>query len=473
MSKSKKAMFLQEWKEQVGNNMEHFHEGAALMVRKHQSQSQPSHTLLTHSLPLRPALTSAFLSRSPRYVESNMKTTTFASTLHEMSQHELSPSIKAALDSLSHELTSAESARLSLLAQLQAHLVNEFAKYPHKLKVQEVNIRARNKAFEKFVKKQKSFVALKGNARPERQAHAKEVFDHERQRLQGAEATLNTSLAQFETARVKEMQAMLKKYISSQIHFFGRSIEGLSTAYARVCEIDGEREGERLVEEMKKLEQLEQKDDHSNIDTAMQAMHLGQPNTSPMQQQQQPASAGADQSAQAQQQQQQPQQAAYSQSGYGTAPTQQQQVQGGGLQQYPPNTAGVTIGPAVPSPYGTLQQPMSGAFQQPNPAVQQYQPAQSNAVNQSAGYQPQPATGYTNTLPGPAAYTGAPASGYGNAFATTQLPVQQQQPVSGAANGAATATYGYAYGNANKYSGQNLPGGMAGYTLGNVGESKN
>ena len=42
MSKSKKAMFLQEWKEQVGTNMEHFHEGAALMVRKHQSQTQHS-----------------------------------------------------------------------------------------------------------------------------------------------------------------------------------------------------------------------------------------------------------------------------------------------------------------------------------------------------------------------------------------------------------------------------------------------
>ena len=54
MSKSKKAVFLHEWKEQVGTNMEHFHEGAALMVRKHQSQhnqqSHQPHPLCNHKL---------------------------------------------------------------------------------------------------------------------------------------------------------------------------------------------------------------------------------------------------------------------------------------------------------------------------------------------------------------------------------------------------------------------------------------
>ena len=51
MSKSKKAMFLQEWKEQVGNNMEQFHEGTALMVRKHQSQTPHTTPPDLHSPP--------------------------------------------------------------------------------------------------------------------------------------------------------------------------------------------------------------------------------------------------------------------------------------------------------------------------------------------------------------------------------------------------------------------------------------
>ena len=119
--------------------------------------------------------------------ESNQKTTAFAATLHEMSQHELCPSVKTALESLSSELTTAEAARTQLLAQLQAHVVSEFSKYPHKLRVQDVNIRARNKAYEKFVQKQKAFVATKGLARPEKQQHAREVFEHERQRLHSAE----------------------------------------------------------------------------------------------------------------------------------------------------------------------------------------------------------------------------------------------------------------------------------------------
>ena len=272
MSKSKKAMFLQEWKEQVGTNMEHFHEGTALMVRKHQSQLTHTHypppppTILpSPHLPTLVPFSPLTHSPLPPLSESNIKTAAFAATLHDMSQHEFCPSIKVALETLSTELTSAETARTALLSQLQAHVVSEFTKYPHKLKVQEVNIRARNKAFEKFVKKQRTFVTLKGNAPPHKQAHAKEVFDHERQRLQGAETTLNTSLAAFETARVSEMQAMLKKLISSQVHFFAKSMEGLTAAYARVCEIDGEKEGERLVEEMKKLEALEQKDDHAAV----------------------------------------------------------------------------------------------------------------------------------------------------------------------------------------------------------------
>ena len=276
MSKSKKAVFLHEWKEQVGTNMEHFHEGAALMVRKHQSQhrtrtrhscsksEQSTQRLPVHHFVHSSEVSLCAISHSGNHhTESNQKTTAFATTLHDMASHEYSPPLKTALDTLSTELKASEVARTQLLAQLQAHVVNEFSKYPHKLRVQDVNIRARNKAFEKFVKKQKAFVAMKGHAKPEKQAIAKEVFEHERKRLQGAETTLNTSLSSFEASRVREMQVMLKKYISSQLHFFARSMEGLSSAYARVCEIDPDREGARLVEEMQRLESLEQKDDHA------------------------------------------------------------------------------------------------------------------------------------------------------------------------------------------------------------------
>ena len=397
-----------------------------------------------------------------------------------MSQHELCPSIKAALESLSTELTSAEVARTALLSQLQAHIVNEFAKYPHKLKVQEVNIRARNKAFEKFVKKQKAFVALKGNARPERQAHAKEVFDGERQRLQGAEATLNASLAAFETARVKEMQGMLKKFISSQIHFFGKSMEGLSLAYAKVCEIDGEREGERLVEEMKKLEALEQKDDHGQVEAkeggGAASAQAQQPSAAASAQgAADPAAAAAGQTAPQQPQQQM----GYPQPAHTLAPlanTQPQQPQ-----HYPPNAGGTNPAAAPALGYGAQGPPSAAnnaALTPPHSMQPTYTgPLQSptHSAHNLSAYHPHPTAAFSATLPHPQ------PGGYPiqtNFATTSQLPLPQTQGSTVPVAAAGSSGYsGYGYGaNANRYSAQSVGGPPAqfsanGYTLTNV-ESK-
>ena len=445
MSKSKKAVFLHEWKEQVGTNMEHFHEGAALMVRKHQSQSR--HRTRPPSLAPPHRRTACPLSRlhfSPpplclsfcsllRSTESNQKTTAFATTLHEIAAHEYSPPLKTALETLSTELKAGEAARTQLLAQLQAHVVNEFAKYPHKLRVQDVNIRARNKAFEKFVKKQKQFVAMKGQAKPDKQAHAKEVFEHERKRLQGAETTLNTSLASFESSRVREMQGMLKKYISGQLHFFARSMEGLSAAYTRVCEIDAEREGVRLVEEMQRLESLEQKDDHAAADAGaagaggvggvvdgMAGMSISQYGQN---------GALADPNAQLLQQQQQQQHMML-----------QQQVASGQ--------------PLQPAQQQWLNQYQVQLQQQHQQLQQQQQQQQQQQAQQMQQPQQQQQVGYGHAVQQPQQQMAQPqpqqqaGAGYGQAVGNTygysqQLPPaqqqQQQQPYQSAPGAAATA----------------------------------
>ena len=355
-----------------------------------------------------------------------------------MSLNELCPSVKSALETLSTELTGAETARAALLSQVQRHVVEEFAKYPHKLRVQEVNIRARNKAFEKFVKKQKDFVSLKGNARPERQAHAKDVLDHERQRLQGAESTLNASLAAFEAARVHEMQTMLKKLISSQLHFFAKSMEGLSNAYARVCEIDGDREGERLVEEMRKLEALEQKDDHGSHDAAADPhAQAGQLSPSPVS----PAPGL-------------PSPTSPTDPAAGVGQAQPQVPAGGGYPQ-----------PVHAAPINTANAQVQGFVPGPNPAQGQGMPAAA-----PAGYPQQ--VGAFAQAPAVQGYQAAGQMGYGGQgqMQSGQYPAAGQASAQGAMGGVGMvqpqvqgAGYGYSgYGAAQRLGGQKVGGTMPG-----------
>lgn len=73
-----------------------------------------------------------------------MKTSSFAIHLQHMSTRETSVPVKTSLEVLSHRLDATETERLKVLAQLQALIVNKFAKYPGEIKVQNANIQKRN-----------------------------------------------------------------------------------------------------------------------------------------------------------------------------------------------------------------------------------------------------------------------------------------------------------------------------------------
>lgn len=222
MSKSKKAMVLKAFTEDVGHNMQLFKEGTELMVRKHQ--------------------------------KSNIKTSSFAITLKEMSEREGCRAIKDALDKLSKKVDESEQHRQVILGQLQANIVDQFQKYPAKLKVQQANIKARNSAVEAYSSKWKAYQDAKKSGDAKKLHLASEMLAEEQKRMRSAEDTLNASLGQFELERVVDMKSYLKRYIQSQMYYFSRCLEGLSEAYEAVLKIEPEAERAAWLRELKKLE---------------------------------------------------------------------------------------------------------------------------------------------------------------------------------------------------------------------------
>lgn len=171
-----------------------------------------------------------------------------------MAETEESKTVKDALEVLSNALNTGENHRLLILAHLQGFIVDQFAKYPSKLKVQKVNIEARNKAVKVYCDKERAYQqsAVSGNI--PRQNEAREVLERERQRLRSAEDILNGSTGEFERERVGDMKGMLKKYLQAQIYFFSRQLEELTKAYQAVCKIDPEQERAAFLRKLKALE---------------------------------------------------------------------------------------------------------------------------------------------------------------------------------------------------------------------------
>ena len=292
---------------------------------------------------------------------------------------------------------------------------------------------------------------------------------------------------------------MLKKLISSQVHFFSRSIEGMTAAYARVCEIDCDREGERLVEEMRKLEVMEQKDDHGGVaglEAGVQGLAVNgqQQPGSPVQpvtdangnvlQQQQQQTGGTSPGTGGLQQPQLQQQAAqgqlpYPATGYGYA-TSASPAAGSPSQPF-----GSMAMQSGQMPLAQQQSPMAATgYPLPSPAA-----ASVAASLTSTGYpySPQPAQPmpYSAQLPPGAAaaslgYAQSPAA-YGLTAGQSPhaaAPVGGVMGSGGAAAGGAGYSAGYGYGNNNigggstglpqSLAGGNRPFSANGYTLSNV-----
>lgn len=85
------------------------------------------------------------------FSESNIKSTTFAKDLRDVSARETCSAMKDALSSLATAVDRGEQSREVILSELQSHMVQSFETYEDKLKVQEMGIAARNKAVKKYV----------------------------------------------------------------------------------------------------------------------------------------------------------------------------------------------------------------------------------------------------------------------------------------------------------------------------------
>jgi hypothetical protein len=229
MSTSRKAQVLQKWTKDVESNMAQFRQGAELMVRKHQ--------------------------------KSNIKTSSLAITLKDMSINEPSKNLRESLEQLSVGLSDLENHRLALLANLQFNIVNEFDKYSSRVKVQESNIQIRNKAYLEFNKKQRDYLATRGRASQQKQDHAKAMLEEERKRLQAAEDTINGSIGDFEKERLNDMKTFLKHFLNSHVYYHARAVEVYSQAFEKVMAIDSDSERTAWMSELKKYEMEDQSDD--------------------------------------------------------------------------------------------------------------------------------------------------------------------------------------------------------------------
>jgi hypothetical protein len=236
MSRSRKAQLLEAWTKDVNHNVSQFQQGVELMIRKHQ--------------------------------KSNIKTSSWAITLKEMSQHEASKPIRDVLESLALGLNDAENHRLAIMSSMQLNIASQFSKYDSRLKVQESNINIRNKSYLAFNKKQSDYLSARGRSKQKVQDHKKALLEEEKKRLQAAEDIINNSVGVFEHERISDMKAYLKSYLNSQIYFFSRCLEVHTAAYEKVMLIDPEAEKINFVKELKNWEAVEQADDVNTGTTA-------------------------------------------------------------------------------------------------------------------------------------------------------------------------------------------------------------
>lgn len=272
MSSSDKSVFLRAWSESVAKNMEMFKEGTEMMVRDHQ--------------------------------KSNVKTSSFAIHLQHMSSRETSAPVKASLETLSARLDAAESDRLKVLAQLQALIVNRFAKYPGEIKVQRTNIDRRNQTVSQYAKANKEYASAKSSSNTQKLAIASGNLRVAEEHMRSSEDVLNKELGDFELQRVAEMKDMLRRYIRNQIFFHAKHIEGLTAAYQEVMKIDPETEKAIFLRRIRELEFQDVKRPPLSSPTAAQQQQQPQ-QTHTNQPQQSPSAAQQHQHQQHQQQQQQ------------------------------------------------------------------------------------------------------------------------------------------------------------------------
>lgn len=151
---------------------------------------------------------------------------------------------------------------MSIASELQFHLCDQFGKYPSKLKLQDINIKERNKSFTKYTKKQSEWLKTRSQtANINRINLARDVLESEKKRLQSAEETLNLSVGAFEAERCEDMKHYLKKLIQCQLFLAMREVESLTKSYEKVCRISPEVERQNWLAEMKQLEAEEQAED--------------------------------------------------------------------------------------------------------------------------------------------------------------------------------------------------------------------
>lgn len=224
MSASKKGTLLKEWASDVKQNMATFHEASEIAVYQHQKCS--------------------------------LKSREFAETLRKMATNEICAPVKTAITTLAQTTDDVEIQREKLLGQYQAYLVEQFDKYPSRVKVQQHNIDTRNKEFKKVAEKQARVNKMRsgGTKTLAKAEEAKQMLDAELKRMSAAEETLNGSVAEFERERLNDVKTLLLRYIKGQIHFYARTLEGLTASYAAVAKIDPDAEVKRLIERLQKLE---------------------------------------------------------------------------------------------------------------------------------------------------------------------------------------------------------------------------
>jgi len=219
---SRKAESLSEWTNNIEKNVKSLQEDGRMMVRKHQ--------------------------------KSNIKSSTFAKDLRDVSARETCPTMKDALSSLATAVDRGEQSREVILSELQSHMVQCFETYEDKLKVQEMGIVARNKAVKKYVAKLKDYQNASLGRNEKKIAHTRDVMVEERKRMVAAEETLNKSVGDFEKKRLTDLQNYLKKYVRSQLYFFAAEMQELSAIYANICSINPEQEQMNWVSALKAQE---------------------------------------------------------------------------------------------------------------------------------------------------------------------------------------------------------------------------
>lgn len=218
-----KSVALKEWTSSVEKNIDAFEDCSKVIVNKHQ--------------------------------KSHIKTSGFSESLKQISSAETCSALQHALLVLSNNIAESEKHRLILLGQLQAHVVERFKKYESKIQVQKHNIKSRNVAYNKLLNKLHDYNTLKQAHKSETKIqHSKELLEAEIKRMNSNEYTLNTSVKQFEQQRIEEMKSILKRYVQGQIYFMSRSIEGLSTAYGAICNINSEHEADALIKQLQLCE---------------------------------------------------------------------------------------------------------------------------------------------------------------------------------------------------------------------------